>query len=224
MKDLVILVADIQQEKTIQTLLEERRHSLELGPVTFDIFRHSNHDPGVYREASAFLATFIGQYRYALVLLDVAWEGSPGDPAEIEQTIQTDLDRRGWRGQSAVIALDPELEAWVWANSPHVPTELGMTWEQIRELAEREGYWSPDTAKPAHPKELLEDVLYRTRKRRSSALFMRLARHVGLAACQDAAFVRLRETLRAWFPAGAILRQAQDTAQNNRRPRDEPGR
>ncbi len=201
MKDLVILVADIQQEKTIQTLLEERRHSLELGPVTFDIFRHSNHDPGVYRKAGAFLAAFTRQYRYALVLLDVAWEGSPGDSAEIEQTIQTDLDRRGWQGQSAVIALDPELEAWVWANSPHVPTELGMTWEQIKQLAEREGYWSPDTVKPAHPKALLEDVLYRTRKRRSSALFMRLTRRVGLAACQDAAFVRLRETLRAWFPA-----------------------
>lgn len=201
MKDLVILVADIQQEKTIQTLLEERRHSLELGPVTFDIFRHSNHDPGVYRQAGTFLGTFTHQYRYALVLLDVAWEGSPGDVAKIEQVIQADLDRRGWRNQSAVIAIAPELEVWVWANSPHVPRELGMTWEQIKELAEGEGYWAPDASKPARPKELLEDVLYRTRKRRSSALFMRLARHVGLTTCQDAAFVRLRETLRAWFPA-----------------------
>lgn len=184
MKDLVILVADIQQEKAIQTLLEERRPSLGLGPVTLDIFRHSGHDPGVYREAGAFLATFTGQYRYALVLLDIAWEGSPGSAAEIEQTIQTDLDRRGWRNRSVVIALAPELEVWVWANSPHVPTELGMTWEQFRELAEREGYWSPGAVKPAHPKELLEDVLYRTRKRRSSVLFMRLARRVGLAACE----------------------------------------
>jgi hypothetical protein len=76
-----------------------------------------------------------------------------------------------------------------------------MTWQQIRELAEQEGYWSPSAAKPTHPKELLEKVLYRTRKRRSSALFMRLARCVGLADCRDPAFVRLRETLRVWFPA-----------------------
>jgi len=46
-----------------------------------------------------------GQYRYALALLDVAWEGSPGNVAEIEQTVQMDLDRRGWRNRSAVIAL-----------------------------------------------------------------------------------------------------------------------
>ena len=201
MKDLVILVADIQQEKTIQTLLEERRHSLGLGLVTFDIFRHPGHDPGVYRQAGAFLAALAHQYRYALVLLDVAWEGSPNNATEIEQTIQTDLDLHGWRDRSAVIALDPELEVWVWASSPHVPTELGMTWQQIKELAEQEGYWPPGATKPARPKELLEDVLYRTRKRRSSALFTRLARRIGLAACQDAAFVRLRETLQTWFPA-----------------------
>lgn len=48
MKDLVILVADIQQEKTIQTLLDERRSALGVESVTFDIFRHSGHDPGVY--------------------------------------------------------------------------------------------------------------------------------------------------------------------------------
>lgn len=201
MKDLVILVADIQQQKTIQTLLEERWPSLELRPVAFDIFPHSGHDPGVYREAGAFLATFTGQYRYALVLLDVAWDGSPGNAEKIEQTIQSDLDQHGWQGRSAVIALNPELEVWVWANSPHVPNELGMTWQQIRELAENKGYWAREVAKPAHPKELLEEVLYRTRRRRSSALFMRLAQNVGLADCQDTAFVRLRETLRAWFPA-----------------------
>ena len=201
MKDLVILVADIQQQKTIQTLLEERRSSLELRPVAFDIFPHSGHDPGIYREAGAFLATFTGQYRYALVLLDVAWDGSPGNAEKIEQTIQSDLDQHGWQGRSAVIALNPELEVWVWADSPHVPNELGMTWQQIRELAENKGYWAREAAKPTHPKELLEEVLYRTRRRRSSALFMRLAQNVGLADCQDPAFVHLREILWAWFPA-----------------------
>ncbi len=105
MKDLVVLVADLQQERTIQTLLEERRFSLGLRPVTFDIFRHPGHDPGVYRQAGVFLAMLTGQYRYALALLDVAWEGSPGNVAEIEQTVQMDLDRRGWRNRSAVIAL-----------------------------------------------------------------------------------------------------------------------
>jgi hypothetical protein len=201
MRDLVILVADIQQEKTVQTLLEKRRPSLGLAAVTFDLFRHPGRDAGVYRQAGAFLSTFIGQYRYALVLLDVAWDGSPGDAAEIERTIQTDLDRHGWQGQSAVIALDPELEIWLWTNSPHLSTELDMTWQQIVELAEQKGYWAPGAAKPMRPKELLEDVLYRNRRRRSSALFIRLAQRVGLTTCQDAAFVRLRHVLQSWFPA-----------------------
>jgi hypothetical protein len=201
MKDIVILVADIQQEKTIQTLLEDRRPSLSLRPVTFDIFRHPGRDPGVYRQAGAFLATFINQHRYALVLLDVAWEGGPSNSVEIEQEIQADLDQHGWRGRSLVIALDPELEVWVWADSPHVPAELGMPWEQIKDLGEQKGYWSRGATKPTHPKELLEEVLYRSRKRRSSGLFIRLARRIGLTTCQDTAFVRLRETLQVWFPA-----------------------
>lgn len=201
MRDLIILVADIQQEKTIQTLLEARQPSLGVRSVVFDVWRHPAHDPGVYRGAGAVLAPFTRQYRHALVLLDVAWEGSPGDAAEMERTMQADLDRRGWKGRSRVIALDPELEVWIWTKSPHVPSELGMTWDQIRALAEEEGYWAEGAAKPARPKELLEDVLYRTRQHRSSALFVRLARRVGLRTCQDAAFLRLRETLRAWFPA-----------------------
>jgi hypothetical protein len=203
MKDLVILVADIQQEKTIQTLLRERRRSIKCGAVEFDVFRHHHKDPGVYGEAGAFLTTFTGQYRYALVLLDVAWPGSPGDAAQIETSIQRDLDRRGWRDRSVVNALNPELEAWVWADSPHVPQVLGMTWEQIKKLAEDKGYWSRDATKPTYPKELLEDILYRTRKPRSSALSVGLARQVGLEGCSDNAFMRLCGILREWFPATA---------------------
>ena len=205
MSDLVILVADIQLEKTIQTLLDERRSSLGLGPGVCDIFRHAGNDPGVYRGAGAFLASFTGQYRYALVLLDVAWEGSSGDATEIEQKIQRDLDACGWQGRSEVIALDPELEAWVWADSPHVPRILGMSWAQIKALGEQKDYWAPGEGKPAHPKELLEDVLYRTRQARSAALFCSLARSVGLAACRDSAFLRLRKTLQAWFAAEDTL-------------------
>ncbi len=203
MKDLIILVADIQQEKTIQTLLQERRHSIRFGAVEFDVFRHHHKDPGVYNEASAFLATFTELYRYALVLLDVAWQGSPGDAAQIEKDVQKDLDDRGWRDRSTVIALDPELEAWVWADSPHVFQVLGMAQEQIMELAQAKCYWSQDAAKPTYPKELLQDVLYRTRKPRSSALFVKLAKLVGLKGCSDKAFVRLCDTLQKWFPATA---------------------
>ncbi len=200
-KDLVVLVADRQQERTIKTLLDERRDSLGIRPLTYDIFSHPNHDPGVYRDAGGFLAVLVRQYRYALVLLDVAWEGSPGNAQQIEKKVQDDLNHNGWEERSAVIVLDPELETWVWSHSSHVPSVLGSNWSSIRELAESEGYWRAEAAKPDRPKELLEAVLRQGRRHRSTALFAKLARKVGLRKCTDPAFVRFRKVLAEWFPA-----------------------
>lgn len=201
MIDLVVLVADVQQEKTIQTLLSERYRSLGIRQISYDIYVHQTRDPGVYRGSGAFLGTFARQYDRAMVLLDVEWQGSPGDAQAIENTVQADLDSHGWRNCSVVIALDPELEAWVWSHSPHVPQELGLSWSTIREMGESSGYWPAGEAKPSRPKDLLESILRSTRKRRSSALFIRLALRVGLGACQDRAFVRMRAALREWFPS-----------------------
>jgi hypothetical protein len=39
-KDLVALVADVQQEKTLETLLRERSQALGIRPINFDIYRH----------------------------------------------------------------------------------------------------------------------------------------------------------------------------------------
>lgn len=46
-KDLVVLVADVQQEKTLETFLRERHRSLRMREVAFDIYRHPRHDAGV---------------------------------------------------------------------------------------------------------------------------------------------------------------------------------
>jgi len=200
MKDLIVLVADVQQEKTVQTLLDKRCRSLGIRSVSYDIFRHQTRDPGVYRGAAALLASFTQQYSRAMVLLDVAWDGSPDDAMAIEEAIQKDLDARGWRDRSVVIALDPELEAWVWSDSPHVHQELGLSWTQIREMGQRSEHWPASESKPTRPKELLEDILRATKKRRSSALFIHLAERVGLGACRDRAFMRMRNALREWFP------------------------
>jgi hypothetical protein len=46
---------------------------------------------------------------------------------------------------------------------------------------------------------LLEAVLRQQGRPRSAAVFQELADRVGLAGCQDPAFVLLRETLVGWF-------------------------
>ena len=74
MKELVVLVADSQQEIVLKTLLEERHFSLGIRQLRksqdFDIYAHPQRDPGVYQQASKFLSVFLESYRYALVILD----------------------------------------------------------------------------------------------------------------------------------------------------------
>lgn len=202
-KGLVVLVADTQQEKTLGTLLGERTQALGIRSITFDIRSHPRKDAGVFREAADFLSVYQSpQYDHALVLLDCSWDGSPGTATAIQSTIKGHLHSRGWREDACeVIAIDPELEAWVWATSPVVPDVLRTTWVDIRELARRHGYWSDEGAKPHHPKDLLEAILKQQRRPRSSAIFQELARRVGLRQCQDPAFSLLRETLVRWFPS-----------------------
>jgi hypothetical protein len=200
-KDLVALVADVQQEKTLETLLRERSHSLGMRAITFDIYRHPRQDAGVYHEAADFLAPYRPpQYRHALVLLDWVWDGAPGDVAFLQSTLLARLGQSGWAAEVAqVIVLDPELEAWAWAASPHVPQVLRTQWGDIHALAQAHGFWRVDEAKPHQPKELLEAILARQRRPRSAAIFQELARRIGLAHCQDPAFVLLRQTLQQWF-------------------------
>lgn len=201
--DLVALVADVQQEKTLVTLLSERTQALGIRPITVTMLNHPRKDAGVFREAADFLAVYQPPYYdHALVLLDCSWDGSPGTPTAIQSTIKGHLHARGWPDDRCeVIAIAPELEAWVWATSPVVPDVLRTTWEDIHALADQHGYWMDDAAKPHHPKDLLEAVLKHQRRPRSSAVFQELARRVGVRRCQDPAFSLLRETLSRWFPS-----------------------
>ena len=98
-----------------------------------------------------------------------------------------------------MVVIDPELEMWVWADSPVVAEVLRTPWEEMRALAKQSGYWRQGQAKPQEPKALLEAVLRQQRRPRSAAIFQELARRLGLASCTDPAFVLLRETLAKWF-------------------------
>ncbi|MBI1923928.1 hypothetical protein HYR99_06720 [Candidatus Poribacteria bacterium] len=202
-KDLVVVTADIQQKRTVATLLLERWQSLGIRQLAIDvdsdIFSLQN-DPKVYHEGGRFLSTFARQYEYALVLIDAKWDGGHAGADEIERKIQGDLDRSGWEGRSAVVVLEPELEIWVWSQSPHVPQLFGTNWQTIQNLGHRTGYWQEGATKPSRPQELLETVLRHTGKRRSVALFVQLARKVGLKACQDESFRRFCTILQQWFP------------------------
>ena len=202
-RDLIVLVADSQQKQTVATLLTRRQPSLGIRQIAIDIDSdirpHPNRDPGVFHGAGSFLSVFAQQYQRALVVIDAEWGGLSVE--QIEEKIQDDLNKNGWEGRSAVIVINPELEIWVWAQSPHVPRLLGMDWEGIKNLGHQMGYWQEDETKPSRPKELLLEVLRRTGKRRTARLYQQLAQKVGLKTCQDDSFLRFREILQGWFPA-----------------------
>jgi hypothetical protein len=200
-KDLMVLVADMQQESTVKTLLVERQQALAIRPIVFDITRHPRKDSGDFHEAHDFLAIFQPpQYNHAMVILDQEWDGTPGDATHLRDTVLQRLYSSGWHaGACEVIVCDPELEAWVWSGSKHVPEALRTTWDAIHTLAQERGYWAGGAPKPSRPKELLEAILRQQRRPRSSAIFQELARQVGLRRCQDPAFNRLRHALASWF-------------------------
>lgn len=199
-KDLVALVADVQQEKTLETLLSKRQGALGIPSLAFDIYRHPRKDPGVFHEAPDFLWSYQSSHVRALALLDAAWAGAPGSADFLRATLLQRLQDSGWPpDRCQVVVIEPELEMWVWVESPAVPEVLRTSWPDIHQLGRRRDFWREGEVKPHEPKALLEAVLRQQRRPRSAAIFQELAQRLGLASCTDPAFVLLRETLARWF-------------------------
>ena len=202
-QDLIALVADSNQEAVLTALLDERRASLQIRPVSHDVLRHPANDPGVYSQAESFLRPYSRTHNHALVLLDCEWDGSPGDADTIEQDLANRLQRNGWRpDNSLVLAINPEIENWAWRDRTRLSHALGTDTTTIDALAAAGRWWPAGASKPTRPKELLQAVMRQVRRPRSSSVYAELARALSLHDCHDPAFRRLCETLRRWFPVG----------------------
>lgn len=197
-KDLVILVADKNMEAAIRGLLQ-RPEALGTRPLLADVFVHPYRDPGVLHGAQEFLAPLTARYAHALVIFDLQGCGREESAEDLSQEAQSRLDGVGWSQRSAVIVLDPELEIWVWSDSPHVPEALGVSSNDLESLL-RAKYRSEGQVKPNHPKKAMEEALLRSRTPRSSSIYFWLAQRVGVRRCSDPAFLRLKACLQQWFP------------------------
>ena len=198
MKDLVILVADKNMQAMVRALLTRTR-SLGIRDVTADVWAHSNSDPGVLTGADEFLAPFCRQYACALAMFDREGCGQDRPADQLTREVQERLDQKGWAGRSHVVVLDPELEAWVWSDSPHVARAFGMPSTDLENLLARE-YGSRGHAKRTCPKEAMEHALRHSGKPRSSSIYKEVAQRVSLRRCNNAAFLAFKECLREWFP------------------------
>jgi hypothetical protein len=171
-KDLVALTADANMAQAISGLLD-RSASLNIRPLTFDVLVHPQRDPGCLRRAGDILRPLVHLYDHAMVLFDHEGCGQEDMAAIVlANRLKDELGNMGWHDSAEAIIFEPELEQWVWTNSPHVDRVLGWANRQpdLRTWLHDHGHWPDEAPKPPRPKEAMEAALFSTRIPRSSAI------------------------------------------------------
>ena len=199
---LIVLAADKHIAASLEVLIGQRRADLGIRPISFDVRRHPESDPGCRTKAVEFLRPLVNQYRRALVVFDHQGCGSKAPREKIQQEVEFALERNGWQGRSKAIVIAPELVSWVWSPTGDVAYALGWgrDFDPLRAWLEDTGLWPGHQSKPTDPKEATRQALRRSRKVLSSALFKALAASVRFDRCHDPAFYELQTILQTWFP------------------------
>lgn len=203
-KDLLILVADKNMEYAIRGLLY-RNASFGMRPLSCDVYVHPERDPGCFLKGHDFVRPFHRSYSYSIVMFDREGCGQESKTRDqLEAEVESRLSQAGWDRRAAAIVIDPELENWVWSNSPHV--EICLGWKgrvpRLRQWLVNEGFSAGLESKPMHPKKAVEQALRSVKKPRSSSLYLELAQNVTLEGCTDGAFLKFRQTISSWFGEG----------------------
>lgn len=200
--DLAIIVPDLDIETVINTILS-RPESLGIARITYRTFRHQERDPGVCFRGIEFSRELqLSQsYTHCLLIFDHHGSGRDRDtPTDIENDIEEELWRLGWRDQAGVIVISPELETWVWGVKPsHICRRIGWTPERLSQWLRAQGYLAPVRIKPPSPKEVFETLLREARIPRSSSIYRGISRRASLRSCSDRAFQKLCRLLQQWF-------------------------
>jgi hypothetical protein len=200
-RDIVFLVADNGMKHVVKGFLgREPNRRLGCGTFTIDpdleIRVEPTKDPGVFGKAHELLQPYEHSHQRAVVMVDADWEGSPGAFA-IREHISQCL-ARGWK-EFAVIVIEPELEAWLMNDNPHLAKVFRCP-GNYRQILVAAGHWPDGATKPPRPKEALEYLRKQHKARASNAEFGKLAERMSVRQCQDPAFIQLCDRLRAWFP------------------------
>jgi hypothetical protein len=204
MYEFVMLVPGKDEQETFEGLLSSRRPGLGIYSVNYKIYVHPRRDPGCFNEAPEFLQPYKNIALYSMVVLDYEGSGQENrSPLEVKNDLKKRLETSGWMGRTEVLVLCPELEIWIWSDSPEVDRILGWKCEDgsLRDWLINKGWWQQGSEKPDKPKECFEEVLRKLRIRRSSAIYKQLAETVGLERCRDDCFHTFKQTMRKWFPS-----------------------
>jgi len=201
--DLVVLVADKNMEEAVRGLLS-RAIAFGIRQPNFEIRRHPATDSGCLGDAHRFLRAFSSRYKRALVMLDRDGCGKEALPrTELELEIEQRLACNGWNDRAAAIVIEPELEIWVWSDSPEVDAAVGWPVNNVRlrDALIDAGYLVDGATKPANPKGAMEYALGKSKIPRSSSIYSQIARSVSVKRCEDPSFIKFKTVLQSWFPS-----------------------
>ena len=203
MIDLVCLVADRNMREAVSALLL-RHQALGIRQITKEILVHPEKDSGCCTRPVEMLDDYRREAEHAMVILDHAWSGVPAQSGtDLESFIEKKLRLVGMNDWAVPIVIYPELEAWVFSDSPHVAAVLGWAGRSpdLRSALEKRGFWDSGDLKPRDPKAALAWALgVAGMDPISSTYFRQLAERVSVQRCQDRSFLRFKELLQNWFP------------------------
>ena len=203
-KDLIVLAADSTIKLVAQALFQ-RHMALGIRRITFDAFAHPKWDPGCLGGGAAFLRPLVTEYTHAMVIFDRHGCGHEDQSREsLELQLEGQLRQVGWSDNAGVVVIDPELENWVWSDSPRVADQLGWgaAARQLRAWLLAEGLLQPGQVKPSEPKEAMKKATQKVGMQFSKAIHQSLAASVSFKRCVDPAFTKLKTLLQTWFPPG----------------------
>ena len=203
-RDLVVLTADKDMEHALKGLFT-RPEALSIRSIEADILVHPQHDPACARRGVAFLSNLSERYRYGLLMFDHEGSGRERVRTEdLQESLNEDFARSAWGGRAKAIVLSPELEAWIWIDSPHVEEIAGWKGRRppLRRWMTDQGWLGENEVKPERPKEAFQAVLREARRPRSASLYQQIAQRVSFRHCTDRSFLAFKDVLQSWFPEG----------------------
>ena len=123
---------------------------MQIRQVTAEVKPFWRHDGGCRVEGVSILGGMIGQFRHAMLVFDFDGSGVGVTSAiELEQQLEDELRKVGWSDNAAAIVVEPEIEAWVWANSPNVARVLGWADDpSLRDWLRLQGILNSGEPKP----------------------------------------------------------------------------
>jgi hypothetical protein len=198
--DLVVIVADGGIEQAIRGIISRTEALGIRSLIGVEFPKLKELDGGTYTRGHELADLYKDTHEHALIVFDLQWEGRPTDNVlELETNVENRLAQQ-WGQRGRCVVIDPELEVWVWSDSPHVAAELG--WDGMPELKRwlnDHELWNLQSPKPDDPKKAFLAAIRAKKIQKSNAIFHGLAQKVSFARCQDRSFQRLVQILRGWF-------------------------